>query len=43
MNSYSEHGLNVREENIGLPDDEIDIELLKEIADRLNPIAMRIQ
>jgi hypothetical protein len=42
LHSYSEHGLNIREAKIKLPDKEINIELPKEIADKLNPIAMKI-
>jgi hypothetical protein len=42
LDGYSQHGLHIGEVKIELPDKEIDIELPKEIADRLNPIAMKI-
>lgn len=42
LNGYSEHGLNPKVSMIKLPKKEIDIELPKEIADKLNPIAMKI-
>ena len=42
LHSYSEHGLNIGKATFGLPVKEIDIELPKEIADRLDPIAMKI-
>lgn len=42
LNRYSEYGLNVGNMKLKLPKKEVNIELPKEIADRLNPIAMRI-
>jgi len=42
LNHYSEYGLNNENVKIQLPKKEVDIELSKEIADALNPIAMRI-
>lgn len=42
LNNYSKHGLNIENEKLQLPKKEIDIELPQEIADRLNPIAMKI-
>jgi hypothetical protein len=42
LDGYSWHGLHIGEEKIELPDKEIDIDLPKGIADRLNPIAMKI-
>jgi len=42
LNNYSEHGLSIGEAKIQLPDKEVDIKLPKEIADKLNPIAMKI-
>jgi hypothetical protein len=42
LHSYSEHGLHIGKATFKLPDKEIDIELPKKIADRLDPIAMRI-
>jgi hypothetical protein len=41
LNHYSEHGLNADKVQFPLPE-EVDIELPKEVADKLNPIAMRI-
>jgi hypothetical protein len=42
LNNYSEHGLNTDNVKLQLPKKEIDIELSHEIANKLNPIAMRI-
>jgi hypothetical protein len=42
LNHYSEHGLDNEKMIIQLPKKEVDIELSKEIADALNPLAMRI-
>lgn len=42
LNHYSEHGLSFENVKLDLPKKEIDIELPKEIADRLNPIAMKV-
>jgi hypothetical protein len=42
LNNYSEHGLSIGEAKIQLPDREIKIELPREIADNLNPIAMKV-
>jgi hypothetical protein len=42
LNHYSKHGLNSDNVKVQLPKKEVDIELSKEIADALNPIAMRI-
>jgi hypothetical protein len=42
LNCYSEHGLSMNNVKLTLPQKEVDIELPKEIADKLNPIAMKI-
>jgi len=42
LNRYSEHGLDIENIKLQFPTKEVDIELPKEIADRLNPIAMKI-
>jgi hypothetical protein len=42
LNHYSEHGLNVDDVKLQLPKKEIDIELSKEMADKLNPISMKV-
>jgi hypothetical protein len=42
LNRYSEHGLNMNGIKFQLPEKEIGIELSKEIADKLDPIAMKI-
>lgn len=42
LNHYSEHGLKINNVKLRLPTKEVDIVLPKEIADKLNPIAMRI-
>lgn len=42
LNNYSEHGLSIGEAKVQLPEKAVDIELSKEIADKLNPIAMKI-
>jgi len=42
LNRYSEHGLDLGNVKLQFPKKEIDIELSKEIADTLNPIAMKI-
>lgn len=42
LNSYSEHGLSIDNVKLELPEKDVDIELPKEIADRLNPIAVKI-
>ncbi len=42
LNSYSEHGLNIREVKVKFPNKRINIELSEEIADRIDPIAIRI-
>lgn len=42
LNHYSEHGLDVDSVKLQIPKKEIDIELPKKIADKLNPIAMKI-
>ena len=42
LNGYSEHGLSFENVKLDLPEKEIDIELPKEIADKLNPIAMKV-
>ncbi|MEM3673428.1 MAG: hypothetical protein QW468_04305 [Candidatus Bathyarchaeia archaeon] len=42
MNHYSLHGLNSESIKLSLPEKEVDIELPKEIADKLNPIAVKI-
>ena len=39
---YSEHGLNLKNTRITLPKRQVNVKLPKEIADKLNPIAMRI-
>jgi hypothetical protein len=42
LNRYSEHGLNIDNVKLQLPKKEIDIELSKEIADKLDSYAMKI-
>jgi hypothetical protein len=42
LNHYSEHGLSNGKANFKLPRKEVEIELPKEIADKLNPIAMKV-
>jgi len=42
LNSYSEHGLNLETVKVKLPEKEVDIELPREIADKLNPLAVEI-
>lgn len=42
LEHYSEHGLNNAQVKVKLPRKEVNIELPKELADRLNPIAMKI-
>jgi len=42
LNRYSEHGLKMDNVKIQLPDEEVDIVLSKEIADRISPIAMKV-
>jgi len=42
LNCYSEQGLNMKETKIELPEKHVKITLPKEIANELNPIAMRI-
>jgi hypothetical protein len=42
MNRYSQRGLGTCDLTLSLPSKEVDVELSEEIADRLNPIAMRI-
>jgi len=42
LNYYSEHGLKFKDTRIKLPKRQVDVKLSKEIANRLNPIAMRI-
>ena len=42
LNYYSEHGLKLKNAKIKLPKKHVDVELSKDIANRLNPIAMRI-
>jgi hypothetical protein len=42
LSYYSEHGLKMDSVKLRLPTKEADIELPKEIADRLNPIAMKV-
>ena len=42
LDYYSEHGLKPRDAKTKLPKRQVDIKLPKEIADRLNPIAMKI-
>ncbi|MEM5867748.1 MAG: hypothetical protein QXG39_07500 [Candidatus Aenigmatarchaeota archaeon] len=42
LNNYSLHGLNSESIKLNLPEKEVDIELPKEIADKLNPIAVKI-
>lgn len=42
LNHYSEHGLNLEKVECPLPEEEVDIGLPREVADKLNPIAMRI-
>ena len=42
LNRYSEHGLSMADIKFQLPEKEINVELPKEIADKLDPIAMKI-
>jgi len=42
LEHYSEHGLTYGNETLELPTQDVDVELPKEIADKLNPIAMKI-
>jgi hypothetical protein len=42
LEHYSEHGLTYGNETLELPAQDVDVELPKEIADKLNPIAMKI-
>jgi hypothetical protein len=42
LNHYSEHGLRMGKVELQLPTEEVEIELPKEIADKLNPIAMKV-
>lgn len=42
LNYYSEHGLKTESSNVKLLKGEVDIELPREIADKLNPIAMTL-
>ena len=42
LESYSNHGLNQEESKVKLPKTEIDIELSKDIADKLNPISTKV-
>jgi len=42
LNYYSDHGLKLKNAKIKLPKKQVDVKLSKEIANRLNPIAMRI-
>ena len=42
LNRYSDHGLTAKASKIKLPKRAVDVTLPTEIADRLNPIAMRI-
>jgi hypothetical protein len=42
LNYYSEHGLKLKNAKIKLPKNQIDVKLSKEIANGLNPVAMRI-
>ena len=42
LNQYSEHELSIEEAKIQLPEKEVTIELPKEFADKLNPIAMKV-
>jgi hypothetical protein len=42
LNRYSEHGLDIDDVKLQLPKKEIDIELSKEMADKLNPISMKV-
>jgi hypothetical protein len=42
LDSYSEHGLTFKKSEIKLPKGQITLELPKEIADKLNPFAMKI-
>jgi len=42
LNYYSEHGLKMKNTKVKLPKNQIDVKLSKEIANRLNPIAMKV-
>ena len=42
LDSYSEHGLGDEKVRFILPEKEVDLQLSKQIADKLNPIAMKI-
>lgn len=42
LNYYSEHGLSLKNAKVKLPNSQVGIELPKEIANELNPIAMKI-
>jgi hypothetical protein len=42
LNHYSEHGLKMGKVKLRLPKKEVDIELQKKIADKLNPIAIKV-
>ena len=42
LNSYSKHGLSFRNVKVKLPTRQVNIDLLREIANRIVPIAMKI-
>ncbi|MFX0201578.1 MAG: hypothetical protein ACFFCW_36140, partial [Candidatus Hodarchaeota archaeon] len=42
LSYYSEHGLDLKNTQVKLPKRQVDVELPKEMADKLNPFAMKI-
>jgi hypothetical protein len=42
LNSYSEHGLNPKNTKAKMPKKPVNVTLPKQIADQLNPVAMKI-
>ena len=42
LNAYSRHGLSIKEVKMKVPKKQVDIKLSPELADKINPIAMKI-